>query len=440
MRFRLPRLFALAGLTASALLSQEQRPEIPLWQNGAPGFESRKNEPAEAKDYWIRNIHNPTVTLYLPSKEKATGAAVVICPGGGHRLLVFNAEGREPGEYLAGIGVAAFALKYRLAREEGSPYSLDKHPLEDGQRAMRLVRSRAQEWGIDPARIGIMGFSAGGEVASLVAFHDGRGNPSAPDPIDRESAHPDFLIQIYPGPLGIPDKIPAFAPPAFLLAANEDPCCSSTVVSLLDKYRAAKLPVEAHIYTQGAHGFNMGNRSPFATLQGWPLRMADWMADNAILRPAAQKTAVGNDTPRAVPILAPVSGKGFDDASEDVLSAMRKRAAELAVGGVALVAWFEGESIQSWKSRMAVVGKLKNEPTQSSKGSNLLAIAYSKAAEMADTLKASGSNVRPPMTGEVGWQGGIIVRGQAGYWIAAFSGGKSEEDVAISQAGLEAIR
>jgi hypothetical protein len=184
----------------------------------------------------------------------------------------------------------------------------------------------------------------------------------------------------------------------------------------------------------------MGNRSPFATLQGWPLRMADWMADNAILRPAAQKTTVGNETPLAVPILAPLSGKGFDDASEDVLSAMRKRAAELAVGGVALVAWFEGESIQSWKSRMAVVGKLKNEPTQSSKGSNLLAIAYSKAAEMADTLKASGSNVRPPMTGEVGWQGGIIVRGQAGYWIAAFSGGKSEEDVAISQAGLEAIR
>src|SRR5580658_4319517 len=387
MQFRLPRLFALAGLAASALLSQDQRPEIPLWQNGAPGFESRKNEPTEAKDYWVRNIHNPTVTLYLPPKEKATGAAVVICPGGGHRLLVFNAEGRDPGEYLAGIGVAAFALKYRLSREEGSPYSLDKHPLEDGQRAMRLVRSRAQEWGIDPARIGIMGFSAGGEVASLVAFHDGHGDPNAPDPIDRESAHPDFLIQIYPGPLGIPDKIPAFAPPAFLLAANEDPCCSSTVVSLLDKYRAAKLPVEAHIFAQGAHGFNMGYRSPFVTLQVWPQRMLDWMTDNAILRPATNKT-------EASPA-APASGKGFDDASDDVLSAMRKRAGELAVRGVALVAWFEGENIQSWKSRMVVVGKLKDEPSQTSKGSNLLAIAYSKASEMAETLKASGSNVRP---------------------------------------------
>jgi acetyl esterase/lipase len=433
MQLRIPRLFAFAGLTAAALFSQDQRPEIPLWQNGAPGFESRKNEPAEAKDYWIKNIHNPTVTVYLPAKEKATGAAVVICPGGGHRLLVFNAEGRDPGEYLAGIGVAAFALKYRLAREEGSPYSLDKQPLEDGQRAMRLVRSRAKEWGIDPARIGIMGFSAGGEVASLVAFHAGEGDPNAPDPIDRESARPDFLIQIYPGPLGIPDKVPAFAPPAFLLAANEDPCCSSTVVSLLDKYRAAKLPVEAHIYAQGAHGFNMGYRSPFVTLQGWPLRMLDWMTDNAILRPATEKTALSP--------AAPATAKGFDDAAEDVLLAMRKRAGELAVSGVAVVAWFEGERIQSWKSRMAVVGKLKDEPSpQNAKGSNLLAIVYSKSAEMADTLKASGSNVRPPMTGEVGWQGGVIVRGQSGYWIAAFSGGKSEEDVAISKAGLATIR
>jgi hypothetical protein len=119
---------------------------------------------------------------------------------------------------------------------------------------------------------------------------------------------------------------------------------------------------------------------------------------------------------------------------------MRKRAGELAVRGVALVAWFEGESIQSWKSRMVVVGKLKDEPSQTSKGSNLLAIAYSKAAEMAETLQASGSNVRPPMTGEVGWQGGVIERGHGGYWIAAFSGGKSEDDVAISHAGLAAVR
>jgi acetyl esterase/lipase len=259
--------------------------EIPLWANGAPGFESRRNEPSEAKDYWIRNIHNPSIAVYLPPKEKATGAAVVICPGGGHRELVFKAEGVEPAEYLNGLGVAALVLKYRLARQEGSPYSLEKHPREDGQRAMRLVRSRAREWGIDPRRIGMMGFSAGGEVVSLSVFSPAEGDPAAPDPIDRLSARPDFLVMIYPGPLGIPDAIAPGTPPAFLLAANDDACCSGPVVKLLQGYRAAKIPVEAHIFTQGGHGFNMGYRSSLATLKGWPQRLADWMADNNLLKP-----------------------------------------------------------------------------------------------------------------------------------------------------------
>jgi len=111
-------------------LTQEQSQEISLWPNGAPGFENRRNEPQLAKDWWIRNIHNPSITVYLPPKEKATGAAVVICPGGGHRELVFNAEGRDAAVFLNSIGVTAFVLKYRLAREENSPYSLDKHPRE----------------------------------------------------------------------------------------------------------------------------------------------------------------------------------------------------------------------------------------------------------------------------------------------------------------------
>lgn len=280
-QFLLP-LFCIA---VTPLLAEDQPRQIPLWTNGAPGFESRRNEPEIAKDYYIRNINNPSITVYLPPKEKATGAAVVICPGGGHRLLVFKAEGDEPARYLASLGIAAFALKYRLPREEGSPYSLDKHLREDGQRAIRVVRSRSQEWGIDPNRIGIMGFSAGGEVVSYASYTPTDGDSSAADPIDRLSARPNFVIMIYPGPLGIPSSVAKDAPPAFALAANDDECCSGPVVKLLEAYRAAKAPVEAHIFARGGHGFNMGYRSKLETLKGWPQRLADWLGDNGILKP-----------------------------------------------------------------------------------------------------------------------------------------------------------
>jgi len=279
-----PSLCPLVLFTVMPLFAQDQPHVIPLWPNGAPGFESRRNEPEIAKDYYIHNINNPSLTVYLPPKDKATGAAVVICPGGGHRLLVFKAEGEDPGRYLAGLGVAAFALKYRLPREEGSPYSLEKHPREDGLRAMRLVRSRAQEWGIDPKRIGIMGFSAGGEVVSWVTYMPNDGDPNAADPIDRLSARPNFVIQIYPGPLGIPASVPADAPPAFLAAANDDECCSGPTVKLFEAYRAAKAPVELHIFARGGHGFNMGYRSKLDSLKAWPQRLSDWLNDNGILK------------------------------------------------------------------------------------------------------------------------------------------------------------
>ena len=281
----IPPLWALVCIAITPLLGQEQPRQIPLWPNGAPGFENRRGEPELAKDYWVRNIHNPSITVYLPPKEKATGAAVVICPGGGHRLLVFKAEGDDPARYLNSLGIAAFVLKYRLAREEGSPYSLEKHPREDGQRAMRLVRSRAQEWGLDPNRIGIMGFSAGGEVVSWVAYTPADGDPNAADPIDRQSARPNFVIQIYPGPLGVPATVAPDAPSAFMVAADDDVCCSEPVVKLLQAYREAKVPVEAHIFARGGHGFNMGYRSKLATLKGWPQRLADWLADNGIATP-----------------------------------------------------------------------------------------------------------------------------------------------------------
>ena len=122
---------------------------VALWPNGAPGFERLKNEPELSRDYWVRHINNPSITVYLPPKDKATGAAVVICPGGGFRELVFQAEGDDPARFFNTLGIAAFVLKYRLPQEEGSSYSLD-NVRQDGMRAMRLVRSRAAVWGVDP--------------------------------------------------------------------------------------------------------------------------------------------------------------------------------------------------------------------------------------------------------------------------------------------------
>jgi len=138
-------------------------------------------------------------------------------------------------------------------------------------------------------------------------------------------------------------------------------------------------------------------------------------------------------------VAAPESTKNFDTLADAALAAMKKRAAELKSGGVAVVAYFEGDNIQSWTSKMAVVGRMKDAPSAGNTGANLLGIAYAKAAEMADTLKESGSGAPPPMRGELGYQGGAIAKGKSGPWVAALSGGKSEDDLKVSRAGLAVL-
>ena len=280
MQFRF-LLFTFCLLPFSAALAQDSA-FLHLWPNGAPGFESKKDEPEIAKDYYVKNIHNPSITVYLPSKEKATGAAVVICPGGGFNLLVYNSEGLAPARFLNSIGVAAIILKYRLFRAD-SIYSLEKEVRQDAYRAMRVVRSHAADWNIDPNRVGMWGFSAGGEVVSQVAYAPGMGDPKAKDPIDRLNGRPDFQILVYPGPLGIPSTVPADAPKAFLIVANDDACCSGPVVTLLQAYRQAKIPVETHIFANGDHAFNMGYRTPLQSIKAWPQMLTNWMTDSKII-------------------------------------------------------------------------------------------------------------------------------------------------------------
>lgn len=279
--FRSILLLCLFIISFSPTRAQER---IPLWPQGAPGFEDRKDEAEQARDWWVKNIHNPSITAYLPDPTLATGTAVVICPGGGHRELVFDAEGTDAALFFNKLGVAAFILKYRLGREEGSPYDVAVHPKQDILRAMRVVRSRSEEWNLDPSRLGAMGFSAGGEVVNMIAYDDNQGNPADDDPIERSSANPDFQVLIYPGPLGIPEAVSKDAPPAFLLAAIDDPCCSGPTLTLLNAYHKAGVSAEGHVFAQGSHAFNMGLRSDLKSIHSWPERLADWMEDTGLLK------------------------------------------------------------------------------------------------------------------------------------------------------------
>ncbi|HUX96231.1 MAG TPA: alpha/beta hydrolase [Bacteroidales bacterium] len=275
--------FCFSVLFSVTAFSQSKPEVISLWEKGAPGFENRKDIPEQSKDWWVKNINNPTLTLFRPSEDISNGCAVIVAPGGGFRELVFDGEGRMVAEYLNKLGVTVFVLKYRLPNEENSPYTF-KEVRQDAYRAVRMVRSRASEFKIDPARIGMMGFSAGGAVVMMVAFDNGDGDPKAPDPTDKINGRPDFQIMVYPGGKA-PEKVPAGSPPAFLICANDDEYgCDEVTIDLLLKFRKANVPVEAFFLARGKHAFNMGDRSTYKAVRNWPDRMADWLNDSGYLK------------------------------------------------------------------------------------------------------------------------------------------------------------
>jgi endo-1,4-beta-xylanase len=262
--------------------------EVPLWPNGAPGFESRKAETGtknvqKSGEYNVTNIHNPTLTVFLPPTEKATGAAVVIAPGGGHRELWVLHEGANVAKWLSDRGVAGFVLRYRLAREKDSPYKIAEHALQDGQRAVRLVRSRAKEWGVNPDRVGMMGFSAGGEVTALVCNRAEKGKDDAPDPVDRLSARPDFQTLVYSGPQGIRGQtVTGEMPPTFILVGDAD----NFAGMLTDHYLAlhkAKVAAELHVYAKVPHGFGYRENRTSRPVDAWPQRFYEFLGVQGML-------------------------------------------------------------------------------------------------------------------------------------------------------------
>jgi acetyl esterase/lipase len=265
--------------------------EIPLWAEGeidTTGW----NQPEgfftmPGGMEVIRNVSRPTLTVYLPDPQTATGAGVVVCPGGAYHLLAYRHEGIEVAKWLNQHGIAAFVLKYRLVQTgDDFPQCVDERlddpkmmaeivepifPMEnaDGCQAVRMVREHASEWGIDPDRIGIMGFSAGGMLALQVTLrHD-------------ETSRPNFAAPIYsaPPPEG---PLPVDAPPLFLLCAADDDMASAVSIEYYAHWRSAGKPVEMHIYAKGGHGFGMNTLG--LPSDRWIERFYDWMKEMGFLK------------------------------------------------------------------------------------------------------------------------------------------------------------
>jgi acetyl esterase/lipase len=275
-------------LLAAQVWAAESSNPIPLWPGRAPGetntvsTERDMTKPGEglvAGKPVIRlgNVSQPSITIYRPAPEKDTGAAVVICPGGGYSILAWDLEGTEVCDWLNSIGVTGVLLKYRVPKRE-------QGPLQDVQRAVGLVRHRAKEFGVNPWRIGVLGFSAGGNLAAEVCANFSERAYPAVDAADAVSCRPDFQILIYPAylvPKDEPWKInPSVAvttntPPAFIVMAADDPVRLENALGYTLALKQAKVPVELHVYPTGGHGY--GLRRTQESVTAWSDRAADWM-------------------------------------------------------------------------------------------------------------------------------------------------------------------
>jgi acetyl esterase/lipase len=297
--FLLVMMLCIISLMSETNLAQTA--PIVLWENGPPGAVGK--EPVDI----------PTLTPFPAPKDKATGAAIIVLPGGGYSHLSDVKEGSAVAEWLNSLGITAFVLKYRLGMRYHAPA-----PLLDAARAMRTVRSRAKEWNIDPDRIGILGFSAGGHLASTLGTHFDAGRPDAKDEIEKSGSRPDLMVLVYPvitmgefthkgsklnllGENPTPEMIKLYSnelqvtkdtPPAFLVHTMTDPGVPvENSMMFADALRKAKVPFEFHLYEQGPHGFGLAPANPI--LATWTGRCADWLGLHGFTKP---KTAASTTT------------------------------------------------------------------------------------------------------------------------------------------------
>jgi acetyl esterase/lipase len=286
----------LVGMSAVGVAQQAAAPVNPhaavaLWANGAPGSEGKTApEVVTAQNFEgehaVSSINNPSIAPYLVRGAKGPVAAVIIAPGGGHALLSIDHEGYDVAKFLAGHGVAAFVLKYRLAKDKGSTYTVDGDEMHDIQRAIRMVKARAAEWNVDPARVGVMGFSAGGELAVKAALANDPVSASAADPIDQQSDKPAFEALMYPGGLTpeIIAKVTKDMPPGFLLCGADDrETIAQELPLLFIAMRKAGVSAELHEYAGVGHGFGI-RLSAHGAVAEWPDVFVQWLDTKGFLR------------------------------------------------------------------------------------------------------------------------------------------------------------
>ncbi len=276
-------------------------PEIlKLWPQGVPGGDADVGMEADtttAKEGLVAgkrvarlaNVSEPTMTIYRPSKEKDTGAAVLVFPGGAYRILAFDLEGTEICDWLNSIGITAVLVKYRVPAVRLSPRQ--KAPLQDAQRALGWVRFHAREWHINPDRIGVIGFSAGGHLAAALSNNFEQRTYEATDEPDRASCRPDFAMLIYPAYLTVKDEgdkiapdlpVSSKTPPSFLVQAEDDAVRVENSLFYYLALKTAKVPAEMHLYSRGGHGY--GLRATQVTVTSWPKAAEVWLRSSGIIR------------------------------------------------------------------------------------------------------------------------------------------------------------
>jgi acetyl esterase/lipase len=284
----------LAGTASLAGAGGTEKPLVlDLFPGKAPGetkpFPDEKFE-KDKPSRLLYNVSRPTITVFRPAKDKDTGAAVIVAPGGGYNLLAIDHEGEEVAAWLNSTGVTGIVLKYRVPRRADHP----KAPLQDAQRAISLVRSKAKEWGIDPKRIGMLGFSAGGHLTAAAATNFDQRAYEPFDEADKISCRPDFTVLIYPGGVVAKGKeelapeirVTGNTPPAFLVHCGDDKVSAENSVAFYLALKKAGVPAELHIYAVGGHGFGL-NRTKYTPAAEWPKRCEEWMRARGLLKATA---------------------------------------------------------------------------------------------------------------------------------------------------------